>query len=75
MAGTGPAIGMKPQIEPIDQPNGLKLCHALEDLAEEAGFLAAGRGGAADEVEDLAVLKAVERHALDPQARCRNKPQ
>ena len=52
----------------------IEAAAAPEELAEEAGFLAAGRGRAADEVEDFAVLKAVERDPLDPQARCRSKP-
>src|SRR5919206_444467 len=37
-------------------------CIPFEDLAEEALFLAAARGGAGEEVEHAAVLEAVEGH-------------
>src|SRR5215217_5640707 len=41
---------------------------SFEDLADEALLLAARRGGAADEVEHLAVLDSVEGNAFDPKA-------
>ena len=49
----------------MDLAERIETCHAAEDLAQEARFLAAGRGGAADEVEDSAILQAVEGNALD----------
>jgi hypothetical protein len=45
--------------------DGRELGHALKNLAEEILVAAARRRGAADEIEQHAVLDAVERHALD----------